>query len=422
MNPPVNRGRLFAVVTAVVLSVVTGLLIAQSSNASDGADASGSGAVSDSAANAEQSPTTPTPTTSVDAAAPSVDADGWIVPKGTNIPMTPMKLGDTAPQFVIFSFDGAGRHDKMTEFLQAAAPTDSRFVGFLTGTYLLADDHAGAYQGPGAEPGTSAVGFGGDLAEVEQRVNDLNTFYSLGNEIGTHYNGHFCDLGANWSTAEWNSELDQFFSWFSDWQSVNGVTDGPKLQVPPGEVQGGRTPCLTGQMDQLTPAWSQHGMSYDSSGENPFTGIAWPEQRDGIWQFPIPTVYSPAFVQAGFSPLIKAMDYNFWFKFNEATEDPASQPQLTQIVLDTYRYMYQQTYNGNRAPILVANHFNDWNGNSFNPAALQFMQEVCGQPETICTTYQDVIAWMKLQDPKMLAKLQKLMPVADRDPNEQTTG
>ena len=50
------------------------------------------------------------------------------------------------------------------------------------------------------------------------------------------------------------------------------------------------------------------------------------------------------------------------------------------------------------------------------------MQEVCGQPETICTTYQDVIAWMKLQDPKMLAKLQKLMPVADRDPNEQTTG
>ena len=116
------------------------------------------------------------------------------------------------------------------------------------------------------------------------------------------------------------------------------------------------------------------------------------------------------------------MDYNFWFKFNEATEDPASQPQLTQIVLDTYRYMYQQTYDGNRAPILVANHFNDWNGNSFNPAALQFMQEVCGQPETICTTYQDVIAWMNLQDPKMLAKLQKLMPVADRDPNEQATG
>ena len=156
---------------------------------------------------------------------------------------------------------------------------------------------------------------------------------------------------------------------------MNGVTDGPKLQIPPSEVQGGRTPCLAGQMDQLTPSWQQHGMTYDSSGENPFTGIAWPEQKDGIWQFPIPTVYSPAFVSAGFSPLVKAMDYNFWFKFNEATEDPASQPQLTQIVLDTYRYMYQQTYNGNRAPILVANHFNDWNGNSFNPAALQFMQE-----------------------------------------------
>ena len=65
--------------------------------------------------------------------------------------------------------------------------------------------------------------------------------------------------------------------------------------------------------------------------------------------------------------------------------------------------MCDQAYNGNRAPILIANHFNKWNGDSFNPPAMDFMKEKCGQPDTYCATYQDVIAWMELQDPEVLA-------------------
>ena len=53
--------------------------------------------------------------------------------------MTKLKKGEKAPQFVIFSFDGAGSHEKWHEFMDAAEPTDSRFVGFLSGIYLL--DH-----------------------------------------------------------------------------------------------------------------------------------------------------------------------------------------------------------------------------------------------------------------------------------------
>ena len=37
--------------------------------------------------------------------------------------------------------------------------------------------------------------------------------------------------------------------------------------------------------------------------------------------------------------------------------------------MTTYKFMYDQTYNGNRAPVLIANHFNNWNGDSFNPPA-----------------------------------------------------
>jgi hypothetical protein len=405
-----NRGRLLALVAAVVLAVVTGLLVSQSSNATS-TDATAP------APNAESvNPALADPAAAAAAPVAAITEERWITPKASNVPMDKVPKGTKVPQFIIFSFDGVGSHSKIQDFLAAAAPTDSRLTGFLSGTYLLTDDSNEAYSPPGTEQGTSSIGFGGDQAEVIQRVGDLNNFYALGNEVGTHYNGHFCDLGANWSTEEWNSELDQFFSWFNDYKTVNGITDGPDLKIPASEVQGGRTPCLAGQFDQLSPSWLAHNMTYDSSGESPYTGISWPTQENGVWQFPIPTVYSKAFEDAGYTPLVKAMDYNFWYKFNKAVEQPETAAQLTQIVLDTYRFMYQQTYNDNRAPILIAHHFNDWNGNSFNPAAKQFLIETCGQPETICTTYQDVIAWMDAQDPQKIADLQAQMPTADKAP------
>lgn len=61
---------------------------------------------------------------------------------------------------------------------------------------------------------------------------------------------------------------------------------------------------------------------------------------------------------------------------------------------------------------MIANHFNDWNGNAFNPATADFMTEVCGLPDTYCATYSDVTAWMELQDPEVLAGWQSLPPVA----------
>lgn len=387
--------RYLGVAVAVVLAVVTGLLVAEPSSSADPAGPSLNAAGASMAA---------------------VPESRWITPKSTNVPMTRLKPGENAPQFVIFSFDGAGDHDKLVDFLAAAAPTDSRIVGFLSGTYLLTDDNHDAYRAPGLKPGTSSIGFGGDAAEVSRRIADLNTFYELGHEIGTHYNGHFCEAGANWSTADWDSELDQFFSFFDEWKGINGAPPGPELRVPSTAVKGGRTPCLAGRFDQLTPAWQQHQMIYDSSGENSFTGIAWPRIEGGIWQFPIPAVYSPAFAAKGFRPLVKAMDYNFWVKFNNAKERPDTQPELSAIVLETYRFMYEAALAGNRAPVLIANHFNNWNGNSFNPAVRDFLSETCGKPETVCATYQDVIAWMELQDPDVLAALQKLPPVADTAP------
>ncbi len=406
------RARYLAVGLAVVLAIVTGFLIYQG-NQSTSTAGEGTVVVTQTSTlppNAESRESSETTPSSSDAQPTPADTGGR---PPTNVPMTRLNPGDRAPQFIIFSFDGAGSHQRWNEFMAAAEPTNSRFTGFLSGIYLLGDPakDAGVYVGPGHAPGRASIGYGGPEDEIVTEVNDLNTAYSKGHEIGTHYNGHFCSDnppgGNQWTAADWENELDQFFTFMTDWKQLNGYADAPDLQVPTSEVKGGRTPCLEGNWEDLVPAWQAHGMTYDSSLPAPYNGIAWPEKKDGIWEFWMPQVYSP-----GFDGMTTAMDYNFWVKFNGGQEEPATAPELRGIVKGTYEYMYDQAYNGNRAPILIANHFNKWNGDSFNPPAMEFMQEKCGQPDTYCATYQDVIAWMEMQDPAVLAALQAQAPVA----------
>lgn len=401
------RVRYVVVGLVVALAAVTGVLIYQGNRGVDTA-ASGSAVT-----------VTQTRSTGTDGGQDQTTEEGLstVAPSGdrpaSNVPMTKLEPGEKAPQFIIFSFDGAGSHQRWHEFMDAAAPTDSRFTGFLSGIYLLGDPakQAGAYVGPGHAPGKASIGYGGPEEEIVTEVNDLNTAYSRGHEIGTHYNGHFCDDnppgGNQWSSADWKNELDQFFTFMTDWKQLNGYADAPDLTVPTDAIKGGRTPCLTGSLDTLTPAWKAHDMTYDSSMPAPYRGIGWPEKVDGIWEFYMPTVYSP-----GFDGTVMAMDYNFWVKFNKGQDQPETAPELRGIVKSTYDFMYDQAYNGNRAPVLIANHFNKWNGDSFNPPAMDFMKEKCGQPDTYCATYQDVIAWMELQDPAVLKQLQSQAPVA----------
>jgi len=335
--------------------------------------------------------------------------------KATNVPMTKLKEGDSPPQFIIFSFDGAGDHAKWQEFMKAAAPTDSRFNGFLTGLYMLTEDNRTEYTGPGHAAGKSSVGFGGTDAELATRIKDLNAAYAAGHEIGTHYNGHFCSgsepsVGV-WNTADWNDELDQFFGFVKNYKKNNPEAKLPTLTVPISSIKGGRTPCLEGQWDQLVPAWKKHKMTYDSSMNAPASGVYWPQKVDGIWEFYMPYVYSP-----GFEGMVVNMDYNMWVKYNGGKDEPETAPDLREKVYQTYEYIYQEAYHGNRAPVIVANHFNDWNGDSFNPAVLKFMQNYCGKPNTYCTTYSDVVAWMKLQDPDYLQHLLDRPPVAATAP------
>jgi hypothetical protein len=133
--------------------------------------------------------------------------------------------------------------------------------------------------------------------------------------------------------------------------------------------------------------------------------MAWPKVQYGVWQFPVPTVDAPGIGR------VVAMDYNLWVNMNDGRDEPDRADEMRGQVLDTYRHMYDAAFAGNRAPLVIGNHFNEWSGNAFNPAVADFMDEVCGEPETYCATYADVIEWMELQDPAVLAALQEREPV-----------
>lgn len=320
----------------------------------------------------------------------------------SNVPMTKLIAGQQPPQFFLFSFDGVGLTPNWDTFLDTAEKVDARFSALMTGLYFVTDESAHHYRGPGHGSGEAAIAFGGGSKDVLDEIEYLNRTWLAGHEMGTHYVGHFCrgsgSHGDQWTTAEWTHELNQFFSLMANWHENNGITGGADLLFGPDEVRGGRTQCLEGKLNQMIPAWHEFGMTWDSSQPSAHAGISWPHKIDGIWEFPIPYVYS--------SPLGKrqtALDYNFWCTLNGAKNEPETARHGHDIAKGTYDYMFEQAYHGNRAPLVIANHFNDWNGNAFNPATVDFMAEVCGMQDTYCATYSDLVEGIELQDPGMLA-------------------
>lgn len=312
--------------------------------------------------------------------------------------MRKLRPGEKPPQFVLFSFDGAGSHDHWQRVLPLADKVNAHVTGFLSGIYLLPDALRGTYTGPGHGAGRASISFGGTDAEVNTRIADLNAAVAAGHEIGTHFNGHFCagnePSGAVWSASDWTSELDQFFDIVRD-ATVRG------LRIPETEIKGGRIPCLEGNPDAFLPAMKARDMTYDTSLTT--EGVAWPEQKDGVWEFWVPVVKVPALD----GKKVTMQDYNLWYAMNGAKDEPHRDAEFTAATLDTYRAAYQAAYNTNRAPLTIGNHFNDWSGGAFSRATEQFMNEVCVRANTVCATYTEVLEWMKLQDPAVLDTFRK---------------
>jgi hypothetical protein len=157
-------------------------------------------------------------------------ADGYVPKK--------LQPGEKPPQFIIVSFDGVGWHEKWQHWFDVAKQVPFRFTGFLSGTYMLSDETKMVYQGPGHSPGKSSISWN-TAADLPTEIADLNEAYTSGNEIGSHFNGHFCagaePSGNNWSTDDWNNELDQFFALVKNVKANNPDVTMPDLVFDGGQ-------------------------------------------------------------------------------------------------------------------------------------------------------------------------------------------
>ena len=334
---------------------------------------------------------------------------------------TKLKPGQKPPQFIVTSFDGVGWHEKWQYWKSIQDRVPFHFTGFLSGTYMLSESTRTKYTGPGRKPGAASIGFN-QPADLPVQIADLNDALHRGDEVGTHFVGHFCSDGNqpggnSWDTSDWNEELDQFFSLVKNVDVNNGIT--AKLNLPAGEIQGERTPCLEGRKADLYPALQAHGMVYDTSITR--NGLYWPTQTSeyttggykiweiGMSQFPIEGAvldYPSRHKQI-------TMDYNFWYSQRHNSSDgvtPAQSAQDSAQVLATYNAMFDAVHDGNRAPLILGNHFEAWNNNAYTNALGNFVLAKCGQADVKCVPFRDLIAWMNAQDPAVLAQLQDQRP------------
>ncbi|MFF4407869.1 hypothetical protein [Streptomyces sp. NPDC001404] len=324
-----------------------------------------------------------------------------------------LKPGEKPPQFVVFSWDGAlqGDDEQFSHFREVAKENNAQMTFFLTGTYLLPKSKASLYKPPQHKPGEMAISYATDQ-HIRDTLEQVRGAWLEGNEIGTHFNGHFCGAkgGGDWSVAEWKSEIEQSYSFVENWKTNTGYKDLPPLPFDyRKELAGGRAPCLEGQKNLLKAAKS-FGWRYDASSPGDFQ--LWPSKNDGIWNFPLQLVPYP-----GTEQQVLSMDFNFLYnQSGDSTKgDPAKYEQWRKLTRDSYLNGFERVYNGSRAPLFIGNHFEDWNGGIYMKAVEDVVKSVCKRDGVRCVTFKQLADWLDVQDPQVLEKMRRLDPAQSPD-------
>ncbi|MFI8305256.1 hypothetical protein ACIF80_17765 [Streptomyces sp. NPDC085927] len=317
-----------------------------------------------------------------------------------------LKPGEKPPQFVVFSWDGAGEDSQklFSHFRTVAKENNATMTYFLSGVYMLPEEKRDLYRPPQHSPGRSDIGFN-DAEGIAATVEQLRLAWLEGNEIGTHFNGHFCgaDGGVGeWSVAEWKDEIAQAKWFVKAWKTHTGMKNEAPLPFDyDKELIGARTPCLEGQ-ENFTKAASELGFRYDTSGVN---NQVWPKKKQGLWDLSLQLVPFP-----GHSFEQLTMDYNFMVNQSGTTTqgDPAKHDLWGDQMRDGLLAGFQRAYDGNRAPLIIGNHFESWNGGTYMRAVEETVEAVCTKPDVRCVSFRQLADWLDAQDPQTLEKLRTL--------------
>ncbi|UDM03867.1 hypothetical protein [Streptomyces longhuiensis] len=344
-------------------------------------------------------------------AAPQLIGDGSTAytgrqPKQPPVPV-PLEPGQTPPQFVIFSWDGAGEvgNGLFPRFLELAENHGAHMTFFLSGLYLLPESKKRLYDPPNNPVGASDVGYLTD-AHLKETLKYTRQAWLDGHEIGTHFNGHFCAGSgsvANWTPAQWRSEIEQARVFVKTWRTNTGWHEDDPLPFDyDKELIGGRTPCLLGQ-DNLLPVARELGWRYDAS--SPGGVQRWPEKRQGLWDLPLQAIPFP-----GHKFEVLSMDYNILANQSKnSTRGPSyNYPAWRQQATESYLAGFNRTYETNRAPFFIGNHFEDWNGGIYMDAVEAAFKEIAGKKDVRLVSFRQFVDWLDVQDPNVLDRLRSL--------------
>ncbi|MFE5092670.1 hypothetical protein ACFRCI_20515 [Streptomyces sp. NPDC056638] len=319
----------------------------------------------------------------------------------------PLEPGQTPPQFVIFSWDGAGEvgNGLFPRFLELAKDHEASMTFFLSGLYLLPESKKSKYRPPNNPVGASDIGYLTD-DHIKETLKCVRQAWFDGHEIGTHFNGHFCGGSgsvANWSASQWRSEIDQAVSFVTEWRTNTGWSDLDPLPFDyRKELVGGRTPCLLGQ-DNLLPTARKLGWRYDAS--SPGGTQVWPRKRQGVWDLPLQGMPFP-----GHSFEVLSMDYNILANqsVNSTKGMPSRYPGWRKQAAQSYLAGFNRAYTTNRAPFYIGNHFEEWNGGIYMDAVEEALKKIAGKPDVRLVSFKQFVDWLDVQTPAVLDKLRTL--------------
>ncbi|MGW6455443.1 hypothetical protein ACWF94_05850 [Streptomyces sp. NPDC055078] len=318
-----------------------------------------------------------------------------------------LEPGQAPPQFVVFSWDGAGEvgNGLFPRFLELARNHDAAMTFFLSGIYLLPESKKSLYRPPNNAAGASDIGYLTD-AHIKDTLKYIRQAWLDGHEIGTHFNGHFCGGSGsvgNWTPADWENEIEQAVSFVTKWRTNTGWKDVDPLPFDYGvELTGGRTPCLLGQR-KLLPTAKKLGWRYDAS--SPGGLQTWPHRRKGLWDLPLQQVPFP-----GRSFEVLSMDYNLMYNQsrNSTKGPPERHPAWRRQATGAYLKGFRRAYETNRAPLFIGNHFEQWNGGIYMDAVEEAVKGMAGKKDVRLVSFRQFCDWLDVQHPTVLDKLRTL--------------
>ncbi|HEX6492107.1 MAG TPA: hypothetical protein VF112_01275 [Candidatus Dormibacteraeota bacterium] len=316
----------------------------------------------------------------------------WTAPRAT-----PPPGSGRPPQFVAVSFDGSGDIGLWRYWREVARRDHAHLTFLLSGVYLLSSADARLYHPPRRPAGTSDIGFVeaapgmSDRATIAGLLDEIAAGRAEGNELGTHFNGHFCGPRgvASWTAADWGAELDAFDSLLAGARVHSHLTEAQAAAPPPpAAIVGARTPCLEGDPGVLYPVLRARGFHYDSSttanlGE-------WPVRDRELWSLPLTVVHRSA------TPYDNvAMDYSFYVNQSGAVDAPATvEPVLEEQTYASYLEAFRTLYASDRAPLIIGHHFTTWNHGAYLRALTRLLDTVCGMPEVRCVSLAELAEWL----------------------------